>query len=139
MMKPEPAALHRRILTALAANRAPGFHYPGYFLELTWPRIDTRQVEHALKAGAHCTDRFGNVHPAAVGVLVDSALGTTPRLVIEAGARQATVNMNVQYTGVAPCADLTMEATLEGFFAGDAVKQAIARGVLSAAGRAVCY
>ena len=90
--------IRKRVLTALAANRDPGFHLPGYFLGLTWPRIGETDLEHALEAGPHCCNTEGSVHPAALGILVDSALATAPRLTIAPGARQATVHLSIQYT-----------------------------------------
>ncbi|MGZ5154208.1 MAG: acyl-CoA thioesterase domain-containing protein [Burkholderiales bacterium] len=131
--------LRERVLTALAANRQPGFHLPGYFLELTWPRIGNVNIEHALKAGPHCRGTDGRVHPAMLAILVDSALATAPRLKIQPGARQATVHLSIQYTGHVPSGDLSMVAQLEGFFAGDAVPHALTRGVLSSDGQTVAY
>ena len=135
----DPQSVRERVLTALAANRAPGFHFPGYFLDLTWPHIGSESVSHAMEVGPHCVDRDGVVIPSALGVVVDGALATAPRTVIEPGARQATVHLDLQYTGHAPRGDLHMDASLEGFFAEDAVRQAITRGVLTSEGRAVCY
>ncbi|MDB5923969.1 MAG: hypothetical protein JWN13_2905 [Betaproteobacteria bacterium] len=135
----DPQRLSERVLAALAANRQPGFHLPGYFLELTWPRIGKTDIEHALKAGPHCRGIDGSVHPTALAILVDSALATAPRLAIEPGARQATVHLSIQYTGHAPRGDMSMVARLEGFFAGDAVPHALTRGVLSSDGQIVAY
>lgn len=136
---PDAEAMRRRLLTALVANRAPGFHLPGYFLELSWPHIEGHEVVQAMKAGPHCCDARGNLHPAALGVMVDGALSMAPRLVIEPGARQATVHLNMQFTGHAPRSEMTMEARLEGFTAGASVRQALVRGVLTSEGETVCY
>lgn len=135
----DPAAVRRRVLAALAGNRAPGFHFPGYFLDLSWPHIGKQAIEQAMSAGAHCVDAHGIVHPAALGVMVDGALATAPRPLIETGARLATVHLDIQFTGHAPRGALHMEAACEGFFAGDAVRQALSRGVLTSDGEAVCY
>ncbi|MDB5864173.1 MAG: hypothetical protein JWO70_1979 [Betaproteobacteria bacterium] len=102
-----PDLLHKRLLTALAANREPGFHFPGYFLDLTWPHIGTQSVEQAMDTGPHCVDREGVVIPAALAVVVDGALATAPRLVIEPGARLATVHLDMQYTGMSRAARST--------------------------------
>jgi acyl-coenzyme A thioesterase PaaI-like protein len=134
-----PDLLHKRLLTALAANREPGFHFPGYFLDLTWPHIGTQSVEQAMDTGPHCVDREGVVIPAALAVVVDGALATAPRLVIEPGARLATVHLDMQYTGHEPRGALNMQAALEGFITGDAVRQSISRGVLTSDGQPVCY
>lgn len=137
----DPVALRRRILAALAANRAPGFHFPGYFLGFSWPRLSGQTVEQAMDTGAHCVDARGTVHPAVVGVMVDQALSTTPRLAADAipGARQATVHIDLQYTGHAPRGALRVEASLEGFMTGHSVRQAYTRGVLTSDGQVICH
>ena len=132
-------SIRKRVLQALAANRAPGFHFPGYFLDLEWPHLGTDTVVETMPAGPHCTGADGNVHSTALGVMLDTALATAPRLVIEPGARQATVHLNVQYTGHPARGDLRMEAKLEGFSASDAVRQSLARGELYADGKTVAY
>src|SRR4051812_30641511 len=114
--KPEPDALRTRLLSALAASREPGFHLPGYFLQMKWPHMAGRTAVQAMSSGEHCVDATGAAHPAVVGILVDGALSMAPRLVIEPGARMATVHMDIQYTGRAARDALSAEATLEGFF-----------------------
>jgi acyl-coenzyme A thioesterase PaaI-like protein len=134
-----PDSIRTRVLTALAGNRTPGFHFPGYFLDLEWPSIGGHTAVETMQGGAHCTNADGSVNAGALGVMLDSALATPPRLVIELGARQATVHLNVQYTGHAPGNDMVAEASLEGFFASDAVRQAMVRGTMTSGGHTVCY
>lgn len=136
---PEADALRNRLLTALAENRTPGFHLPGYFLRMAWPSMGEKTVVQTMDAGAHCVDSTGAAHPAVVGILVDGALSMAPRLVIEPGARMATVHMDIQYTGRAARNALSAEATLEGFFSTDAVRQGISRAVMTSDGETVCY
>jgi acyl-coenzyme A thioesterase PaaI-like protein len=136
---PQAEAILNRVARALAANRTPGFHFPGYFLELTWPRIEGHTVLEAMQSGPHCTNADGSINAAALGVTLDAALATAPRLVIEPGARQATVHLNVQYTGHPPRGAMEVEVALEGFFASDAVRQALVRGVMTSEGQTVCY
>lgn len=131
--------IRTRVLRALAQNRAPGFHFPGYFLDLQWPALGADTVTETMTPGAHCTDAHGAVHLTALGVLMDAALATAPRLVIEPGARQATVNLNAQFTGYPAIGDLRMETKLEGFSATQAVRQSLSRGELYAGGRPVAY
>jgi acyl-coenzyme A thioesterase PaaI-like protein len=132
-------SIRTRTLRALAGNRAPGFHFPGYFLNLLWPQVGERQVVQTMDAGPHCTDADGRVNAAAVGVMVDGALATAARLKIEAGARLATVHLKLQYTGRPATGELAAEAMLEGFYEGGAVRHAITRGVLTSGGQPVCY
>jgi len=136
---PEADHIRHRVLEGLALNRAPGFHFPGYFLALAWPHIGTDTVVETMQAGPHCVDANGAVHPTALGVMLDTALATAPRLVIEPGARQATVHLNVQFTGEPARGELRMDTKLEGFSASNAVRQSLARGDLYADGKAVAY
>ena len=136
---PDARAIRRRTLTALAGNRTPGFHFPGYFLRLAWPRIGERDCVQTMESGSHCLDADGRVNPGAVGVMVDGALATAARLGVQAGARLATVNLTLQYTGHPATDALSMEAGLEGYYEGDAVPHGITRGVLTSAGKPVCY
>jgi acyl-coenzyme A thioesterase PaaI-like protein len=136
---PHADFIRHRVLEALAFNRKPGFHFPGYFLAIDWPHIGTDRVIEAMRAGPHCVDADGNVHVTALGVMLDTALATAPRLVIEPGARQATVHLNVQFTGQPARGGLRMETKLEGFSASDTVRQSLARGDLYADGKAVAY
>ncbi len=132
-------SIRTRTLRALAGNRAPGFHFPGYFLNLQWPRVGERDVVQTMDAGAHSTDADGRANPAVVGVMVDGALATAARLRIEVGARLATVHLKLQYTGRPAAGELVAEAMLEGFYEGEAVRHAITRGVLTSDGQPVCY
>jgi acyl-coenzyme A thioesterase PaaI-like protein len=132
-------SIRERVLLALAANRTPGFHFPGYFLGLTWPRIGSRTITQAMKAGPHCLDHRGGIDLPALGVMVDSALATAPRLVIQKGARQATVSLNLQFTGHPAARALDMRCAFEGFSAGGSVPQALASGVLKSGGNIVCH
>lgn len=132
-------AIRARLLQALACNRAPGFHFPGYFLGLEWPYLGKDTVTETMPSGEHCTDARGAVHLTALGVMLDTALATAPRLVIEPGARQATVNLNVQFTGRPLQGDLRMDTRLEGFSSNTAIRQSLARGELYAGGESVAF
>lgn len=131
--------IRTRLLRALAQNRAPGFHFPGYFLDLQWPAMTADTVTQTMASGPHCTTGEGAVHLTALGVMMDAALATAPRLVIEPGARQATVHLNAQFTGHPAVGELRMDAKLEGFTATQTVRQSLARGTLYAGGRTVAY
>lgn len=139
-VKPRDAdGIRRQVLLALAGNRTPGFHFPGHFLQLEWPRIGDDAIVETMRAGAHCCNADGSINLVALGVMIDTALATTPRLKIETGARQATVQLSVQFTGYPARGDLSMDAKLESFSAKKTVRQALTRGVLHAEGQLVCH
>jgi acyl-coenzyme A thioesterase PaaI-like protein len=131
--------IRARVLGGLAGNRNPGFHFPGYFLQLDWPRIGEDSIDEAMPAGPHCRDANGNINLAVLGMVLDTALATAPRLKITPGARQATVQLNAQFTGHPARGDLSMTSNLIGFTAGTAVRQSLASGTLYSAGKPVCH
>jgi acyl-coenzyme A thioesterase PaaI-like protein len=135
---PDASAIRAQVLRGLAANRTPGFHFPGHFLGVSWPRIGEEEIEEAMPDGPHCRDADGGTSLVALAVLLDTALATAPRLEIERGARQGTVQIHAQFTGVPAGGALTARARLAGFTTG-AIRQALTRGAVFSAGRPVCY
>ena len=135
----EAGAIRRQVLLGLAGNRSPGFHFPGYFLQLAWPRIGEDSADETMSLGPHCLNADGEINLAALGVMIDTALATAPRLKIEPGARQATVQLSIQFTGHPARGELRMTSRLLGFSAGPAVRQSLASGTLFAQGKPVCH
>ena len=95
---PDAEAIRQQVLRALAANRAPGFHFPGHLLALAWPRIGDNDLEEVMPDGPQARNVDGSVNLAAFCVHLDTALATASRLKIERGARQATVHLHAQFT-----------------------------------------
>lgn len=137
--KSETEAIRGQVLLGLAGNRNPGFHFPGYFLQLAWPRIGDTSADETMPPGPHCLNADGEINLAALGMMIDTALATAPRLRIQPGARQATVQLNVQFTGYPARGELTMTSNLLGFSEGPAARQSLANGTLFAQGQPVCY
>lgn len=135
----EDEAIRERVLAALAADRTPGFHFPGHFLACTWPHIGTEEIEQVLPDGPHARNVDGTVHLAAVCVLLDTALATVSRLKIERGARQATVHLHAQFTGTPPRGELHARARMHGYTCGAAARQSLTSGTIYAGDAAVCY
>jgi acyl-coenzyme A thioesterase PaaI-like protein len=130
--------IRRRLLAALAQNRAPGFHFPGYFLGLEWPRLAADQLEEAMADGPHCRSADGSVALTAFSVLLDTALASAPRLRIKRGVRQATVHLHAQFTGRPLSGRLRASARLESFTSGGAVREALSSASIRAGGKLVC-
>jgi len=139
MIHTDIESIRRRTIAALTANRAPGFHFPGYFLEVLWPQVGEWDLVQTMQAGPHCIDADGNTNAAVLGLTVDGALATSARLKLTPGARLATVHLKLQYTGRPATGELAAAARLEGFYEGDAVRHAITRGVLTSSGQPICY
>jgi acyl-coenzyme A thioesterase PaaI-like protein len=137
-LSPEAGAIRERVLAALAADRTPGFHFPGHFLACAWPRLGTSDLEQILPDGPHVRDVDGSIHLAALCVLLDTALATASRLRIERGARQATVHLHVQFTGAVPRGELRAHARMHGYTSGAALRQSLTSGTIHAAHAVLC-
>ena len=73
------AAIRAQVLRGIAGNRTPGLHFPGYFLDLTWPHLADDRARVAIADGAHCRDADGTVDVSVLALLADSALATAAR------------------------------------------------------------
>ena len=136
---PDAAAIRSQVLRALAGNRTPGYHFPGRLLGCHWPRIGGDELEAALPDGALARNVDGSIHLAAFSVLLDVALATASRLKVEPGARQATVHLHAQFTGVPLRGDLTALARVHGSTRNAAVRESITTGTFHAGGEPVCH
>ena len=132
-------AIRRQVAAALAANRAPGFHYPGFLLGLRWPRIGENDLEEAMPDGALARNVDGSLNLAAFCVLLDTALATAARLKAGGGVRQATVHLHAQFTGAPLRGDAKALARFEGYAPAAQTRQLMTRGTLYAGGEAVCH
>jgi hypothetical protein len=104
---PEADAIRRQVLTALAENRAPGFHFPGHLLAPAWPRIGVDDLEEVMPDGPHARNVDGSVDLAAFCVHLDTALATASRLKLERGELTARTRMNGYATGATARESLT--------------------------------
>lgn len=139
MVAAASTAIRRRIISGLSENRLPGFHFPGYFLGLEWPRISKDGLAETMPDGPHCRTADGSIALTAFGVLLDTALATAPRLRIRRGVRQATVHLHAQFTGQPIRGKLSARARLESFSSGGAVREALSSASIHAGGKLVCH
>jgi len=141
-MKNDDAAsnesIRRHVLTCLAANRTPGFHYPGHLLGCAWPRIGDADLEETLPDTPLARNVDGTVNLAAFGVLLDTALATASRLKTEPGTRQATVHLHAQFTGAPLRGELRGHAQMHGRTADVAIPQSLTSATFYAGGAPVC-
>jgi acyl-coenzyme A thioesterase PaaI-like protein len=75
----------------------------------------------------------------AIAVLADTALATATRLLIEPGARLATIHMQIQFTGAPAVGEISANAELLGFGTGGALHQSLTSATLTASGKPLCY
>ena len=135
---PDAGGIRRHVLLSLAANRTPGFHYPGHLLGCVWPRIGDSELEETLPDSPFARNVDGTVNLAAFSVLLDTALATASRLKVEVGARQATVHMHAQFTGAPMRGEVRAHAHMHGRTTGAAVPQSLTSATFHAGGEVVC-
>ena len=135
---PDAGAIRRRALLALAANRTPGFHYPGHFLGCVWPRVGDNDLEETLPDTPYARNVDGTINLAAFSVLLDTALATASRLKVELGARQATVHLHAQFTGAPLRGKLRAHARMHGRTTGGAIPQSLTDATIYSGGEPVC-
>jgi acyl-coenzyme A thioesterase PaaI-like protein len=131
-------AIRRQVSLALAANRAPGFHYPGFLLGLKWPRIGESDLEEVMPDRPQARNVDGSCNLAAFCVLLDTALATASRLKTGGGVRQATVHLHAQFTGAPLRGEVKALARFEGYAPGATTRQSLTSGILYAGGEPVC-
>jgi len=131
--------IRRQAQLALAANRTPGYHYPGYLLGCHWPRIGKKDLDAVLPDGPQGRNVDGTANLAGFGILLDIALATAARLEVERGARQATVHLHAQFTGVPLRGELRAHASLDGYTTGSAARQSLVHGTIYAGDATVCH
>ncbi|HET7634923.1 MAG TPA: PaaI family thioesterase [Burkholderiales bacterium] len=131
-------AIRRRTLAAIAANRTPGLHFVGHFLDFEWRTADKLHATVAMRTAAHCAAPDGTTHLIPLSVLADTALATATRLQLRPGARQATIQMHLQFTGVAPRGNLVADARFHQFTRGS-TRQLLSTATIGSNGRPVCH
>lgn len=136
---PDIETIRTRVLTALAENRAPGFHFPGHLLAITWPRFGDDELDEVMPDGPQARNVDGSVNLAAFCVQLDTALATASRLKIERGARQATVHLHAQFTGAPLRGELRAHAWMLGYTSGAAVRESMTKATIYAGAVPVCH
>ena len=131
--------IRRQVLLALAANRTPGFHFPGHLIGCAWPRIGEDELEQTMLDGPQSRNVDGSTNLAAFCVLLDTALATASRLKIERGARQATVHLHAQFTGAPLHGELGTRVRMNGYTTGAAARESMTSGTVYAGGAPVCH
>jgi acyl-coenzyme A thioesterase PaaI-like protein len=136
--QPAATAIRRQALLALAGNRTPGYHYPGYLLGCHWPRIGEDDLDAAMPDRPEGRNVDGTVNLAAFCVLLDIALATSSRLKLERGARQATVHLHAQFTGAPLRGALAAHASMSGTTRNAAVRESLTHSTVYADSVEVC-
>jgi acyl-coenzyme A thioesterase PaaI-like protein len=134
-MNPSDASrIRRQVLGGLARNRAPGFHFAGHFLDVSFDSATPAQSCVSLASGPHCEEADGQVNLGAVALLADIALADAVRVHLAPDQRLATVGMHLQFTGAPVRGRLDATGFFEGFLDGGAGRQGLSRVALMSGG-----
>ena len=136
---PDTTAIRAQVLRGIAGNRIPGLHFAGYFLDMALPRIDGERVEMSVPHAPHTRDADGLIDLTALCMLADSSLATATRNQVAAGARLATLHLQMQFTGLPAAGDAHAVAQPLGAFAGTAVHQLLASATIATTAGTICH
>lgn len=106
--------LHR-VLTALALNRQPGWHFPGHFFDVSFDASGPDDVLLSIVPDTHCELGDGQAHMAAVSLLADLAMSAAMRQHTDFAMRMATVTLSAQFTGAPRRGLLQARGYFDGF------------------------
>ena len=126
------------IARAMAGNREPGLHFPGFFLGLRPHAISKDGVHMSLPYGPHCTNANGDVNISALAVLADLASGVAVREHIAQNIRMATLCLQLQFTGAPARGDLHARTHCDGLLQGASATQGRAIGSIRSGHDTVC-
>jgi acyl-coenzyme A thioesterase PaaI-like protein len=138
-MHPDDGAIRAQVLRGIAGDRIPGLHFAGYFLDMALPRIAGDTVEMSARHAPHTRDADGLIDLTALCMLADSSLATATRSQVAAGARLATLHLQMQFTGIPASADVRAIAQPLGACTDTAVHQLLATATLTTAAGTVCH
>ncbi len=131
--------IRERVLRAFTLNRTPGYHFIGNFLNFSFDLVTEPQVRMAMDAGPHIADAQGNVHYGAAAIFADMAMAANIRAGHFPYSRLATVQMNLQFTGVPMRGRLQLDSRLQGYVDNITSRQGAANVTLTAHGKPVCF
>lgn len=131
--------IRRRVLRGIALNRAPGFHFPGNFLDVSFDRVGRKGVRLSIDPGPWSADPSGQTDLGALAILADLALGASVRAQLTRDARVATVSLTLQFTGAPRVGRLKAVGEFQCFFKGTAGRLGLSRVAVTGGAGQICY
>jgi len=131
--------IRRRVLTALALERTPGFNYSGNFLGVRFSELTPARVCIEIDQGAHCEDESGDIDIGAVSLVADVAMGSVVRANLSPEQRLATVSLNLQFTGAPLRGAMQGVGEFHNFVDGSDSRQGLCRATVFADGRPALF
>ena len=131
--------IRRRVLTALALDRTPGFNYSGNLLGVRFEHITCERARLAMDQGPYVQDPQGEADIAAVCLLADICMGTVVRANLTPEQRLATVSLTLQFTGAPRVGALAGRGEFESFARGADSTQGLCRASVWADGKLAIF
>lgn len=131
--------IRARVLRGIALNRAPGLHFPGNFLDVSFDRVSRSGAALSVGAGPWCAGADGQTDLGTLAILADLALAAGIRANLSREARLATVSMHLQFTGAPRTGRLRALGNFEGFLGGAASRLGMSRVSVAGSAGQVCY
>ena len=128
-----------RAAHALRANRVARLNFPGVFMDLAGRYVGEDSVTLEFDDGEWSRDARGELNWPALGVLLDIGLGSVTRLRSPPTQRPATVQLQVQMTGVPMTGHAVCHARLLGHSERTLVTHALSSGTVSCGDRVVAH
>ena len=89
-----------RVLNALHGDRTPGFHFAGHFLRVSCEQLDPEATLMSMDVGPHGLTREGALDSVSLCIFADLALAIAVRAAVPNPCRLATVDLQLQFTGL---------------------------------------
>ena len=133
--------IRARVLHAIAANRNPGLHFIGHFLNFEWQKVSGGTAHAVFHEGPHCRAANGEVDLVALGIFIDQSLAAAVRVGtgMPPGGRLGTIQLQAQFTGVTAAGDLEASSLLLGHSEGASLRQSFASETIRTQDKPLCH
>lgn len=135
----EVRQIRERVQRALMRTRTPGFHFPGYLLDVRWEAVTPECSRLSMADGPHVRNAKGDVDLLAICVFADVAFGTAMRSGDGTTERLSTVYLQLQFTGVPARGNLWAEAKLRYTSTDTSLEQRLSSATLSSDAGPICH
>lgn len=128
-----------RVRQALQANRASAWQFPGYYLGISFDRLDDEGALVSLPVGAHCTGPDGRVALAVTCVMADIAVGAAVRQRSGSNVRLATLSARLNFGECSAAGRLVARSVRQGDIDELALRSSVGKVEVQADGGLLCF
>jgi acyl-coenzyme A thioesterase PaaI-like protein len=138
-MQSDDEIIRARVLRAIAANRNPGLHFAGHFLDFEWHTVADGAAQAVLVDGPHCRDADGTMNLVALGILADHVVAAPIRTEVTHDMRLGTIHLQLQFTGASVTGNIDVSSRLLGHSECTMLRQSLSAATMNANGKPVCH